>query len=41
MEKKANNEKGNEKKREGIASNLIQKFAAELQAVRATKRQDG
>ena len=39
MEKKDTNAKNQEKKREGISSSLIQKFATELQAVRANKRQ--
>ena len=40
MEKKDTNAKNQEKKREGISSTLIQKFATELQAVRASKRQN-
>lgn len=38
MDKKNTNAKNEEKKREGISSSLIQKFAVELQAVRASKR---
>jgi len=39
MNKKDTTRKNEEKKREGVSSSLIQKFAAELQAVRANKRQ--
>ena len=39
MAKKETSGKNDEKKREGVSSSLIQKFADEMQAVRANKRQ--
>lgn len=39
MDKKDTNSKNQEKKREGVSSSLIQKFATELKAVQTTKRQ--
>jgi hypothetical protein len=37
--KKENTKKSENKKREGLSRNLIEKFAAELQAVQTDKRQ--